>query len=382
MAGMNEFTVRLTTSFGLESILKKEANRLGYAPVKTEDGSVFVKGGYEDILRLDLSLRTANRVLIQVAEGKASSFDELYDLVYSIDWKEHLPKDAAFSVEKITSVSSALFSRSDCQAIIKKAAVEKLKKQYAAGAISETGPYYPLIARIKNDVCSIYLNASGEPLNKRGYRLNKLKAPISETLAAGIVLLSGYTGKREFADIMCGSGTIAIEAAMIASDMAPGLNRRFSVDDWHVVDTNRSKEIRERARDMIHRPDYRILASDIDRNAVRTSISNAKRCGTDSFIAFQKADMRDFRSRAKFGTIVTNPPYGERLSDRREAEELYKDLRNVFDSLTGWQMSIITANPEFQRCFGKKADRNRKLYNGNMLTYLYSYNENTGEKYG
>ncbi|MCR4723462.1 MAG: class I SAM-dependent RNA methyltransferase [Eubacteriales bacterium] len=377
---MNEFTIRLTTSFGLESVLKKEVVRMGYSPVRTEDGSVFVRGSYEDILRLDISLRTANRVLIEVAEGHAATFDELYDLVFSVPWKEHLPRDAAFSVEKITSVSSALFSRSDCQSVIKKAAVEKMKKQYSTGTIRESGAYYPIVARIKKDVCSLYLNASGEPLNKRGYRLNKLKAPISETLAAGIVLLSGYTGGKEFADIMCGSGTIAIEAAMIASDTAPGLNRRFSVDDWHVIESSRSDDMRAQAKEKIHKPEYRILASDIDKNAVRTSISNAQRCGMDGFIAFQKADMKVFHSRARYGTIVTNPPYGERISDRKEAEMLYRDLRGVFDSLSGWELNVITANPEFQRCFGRKADKNRKLYNGNMLTYLYSYREN--ERHG
>ncbi|NLW69687.1 MAG: class I SAM-dependent RNA methyltransferase [Eubacteriaceae bacterium] len=370
---MNSLDIRIACAFGLEGILKKELVRQGHGIENTTNGAVCIKGSYKDAFLLNMNLRTANRVLIKITEGKAATFDELFDFVYSVEWKDFLPKDAKFDVQKITSVSSALFSLRDCQSIIKKAAVEKMKASYRTSLIPESGAYFPLEVRIKNDIAEIYLNTSGESLDKRGYRLNKGVSPLNETLAAGIALISGYTGKCEFADFMCGSGTIAIEAAMIASDMPPGLGRSFAMEQWKALPEGEIALLRQQAREKIRRPNYRILASDIDYTAVRNTEQNAQRCAVADYIALQKMDMRQFRSKAARGIIVTNPPYGERLGDKKEAELLYSDMRKVMENLPGWELNVITANPEFQRCYGRKADKNRKLYNGNMLSYLYSY---------
>ncbi len=375
------YKICATCAFGLESVLKREIINLGYDVTLSQNGMIAVTGQIEDAFKLNLYLRCANRVLIEVGEFKSESFDELFDNVYNLNWKEYLPKNAKFDIEKITSVHSKLFSKKDSQKIIKKAIVEKLKKQYKTDKIAEDGANYPIFVQIKNDVVSIYLNTSGDGLNKRGYRLNKGKAPLNETLAAGIILLSGYRGECEFADFMCGSGTIAIEAAMIGANIPPGLNRKFQMEEWDITNNKICDIIKKEAIGNITHPIGRILASDIDFMQIKNAKENAARAGVGEYIAFQKMDFRDFKSKKSNGLIVCNPPYGERIGDKKEMENLYADMRKVFDSLCGWSMHVICANPEFQRNYGRKADKNRKLYNGNMLSYLYSY-KNTIKKEG
>ena len=367
------FIICAVCAFGTESILKKEIQRLGYEIHSSENGSVKIKGSISDAYNLNLHLRTATRVLIEVCEFKAETFDELFEGIYAAEWGDFLPVNAVFNVEKITTVRSKLFSKSDCQRVIKKACAEKLKKAYHAGTLRESGANYPVFASIKNNIARIYLNTSGDGLHKRGYRLNKGKAPLAETMAAAIVLLSGYTGQRELADFMCGSGTVPIEAALIASNIPAGINRAFLMESWQDAPLSEFTKLKEAALSRIKTPEYRILASDIDYSQIKNAEANAERAGVRDLIAFQKMDMNEFSSSKHAGMIICNPPYGERLGEKKASEELYAQMRKVFDRLNGWQLHVICANPEFQRCFGKKADKNRKLYNGNMLSYLYSY---------
>ena len=363
-----------TCAFGTESVLKREVTDLGYGIVSSRDGLVEISGSPSDAFMLNLSLRSANRVLVGMGSFPAKSFDELFEAVYSLPWEEMIPPDGRFNVEKITSVSSALFSKSDCQRIIKKAVVERLKKAHRRSVLPESGANYPIYVQIRKDNADIYLNSSGEGLNRRGYRLNKGEAPLMETLAASMVLLSGRRQEEDLADIFCGSGTIAIEAAMIATGTPPGISRSFAMEEWFPDERKSFAALREELRGRIHPPGSgRILASDIDGAQIANALKNAERAGVKEHIAFQKMDFRSFSSSRNKGIIITNPPYGERIMDRKETEGIYRDMGKLMERLPGWMLEVICANPDFQRSFGRKADRNRKLYNGNMLSYLYTY---------
>lgn len=373
MKSSDRFRITSTCTFGLESVLKREIRRLGYEIVSSKEGAVTISGTAEDIYALNLWLRCANRVLIEVAEAKAESFDALFDFASDIQWEYYLPKTALCNVSKITTVKSNLFSKSDCQRIIKKAVAERMKKAYKLSHMPENGAEYPLFVSIKDDIASIYLNTSGPSLHRRGYRLSKGEAPLKETLAAGMVYLANYKGQREFADFMCGSGTIAIEAAMIAANLPPGANREFSFDKWDILSAQRKTEILSDTASKRYSIENRILASDIDASAVKSARQNAERAGAGNFISFQRLDFRQFRSRKKNGLIVTNPPYAERLGDYKKIEQLYASIKNVYDSLDSWDMFVLCAHPEFQKAFGRKADKNRKIFNGDMLAYIYEY---------
>lgn len=370
---MNKFLITARCTFGLESVLKKEILRLGYEIAKSAEGFVSVYGDMNDVYRLNLHLRTATRVLTELAEFEAKSFDELFDNVNAIRFSDIIPKNARFDVEKISSVKSALFSKSDCQRIIKKAAVESMKRDHKTTVLPESGENYPIYAYIRNDIAKICLNTSGESLHKRGYRTSQGKAPLKEDLAAGLVLLSGYHGREVLADVMCGSGTILIEGAMIAADMAPGMNRNFGFEKWKSFDKNAFDLVREEAFSKIRPVENPILGNDIDGNVLKKARENAKRAGVGDMINFQKMDMRDFRSKKKGGIIITNPPYAERIGERKATEKLYKDLRPVYENLDGWRMYVLSGNEDFVRLYGKKPDKNRKLYNGNMMSYVYMY---------
>ncbi len=370
---MNKFLITARCTFGLEGVLKKEIMRLGYEIAKSAEGFVSVYGDISDVYRLNISLRTATRVLIELSEFEARSFDELFDNVNAIHFSDILPKNAKFDVEKISSVKSTLFSKSDCQRIIKKAAVESMKRDHKTSKLPESGESYPIYAYIRNDIAKICLNTSGESLHKRGYRTSQGKAPLKEDLAAGLVLLSGYYGKEVLADIMCGSGTILIEGAMIASDMAPGLNRSFGFEKWHNFDKNAYEEVRTEALDRIRPVENPILGNDIDGNVLKKARENAHRAGVGEMVNFQKMDMREFRSKKKGGIIITNPPYAERIGERKVVEKLYKDMRPVFENLDSWRMYVLSGNEDFVRLYGKKPDKNRKLFNGNMMSYVYMY---------
>ncbi len=374
---MNEYTITAKCAFGLESALKHEFYSLGYHKLKTTDGAVSIKGTFSDVYKLNLSLRCANSVIIELFSFKAESFDELFDAVYAFDWKEVIPKSGRFDTAKVISKRSKLFSKSDCQRISTKAIAEKLKYSYKLTTLNENGAYYPIHLGILNDMVTVSLNTSGTALNRRSYRLAAGKAPIIETLAAGILLLSGYDGSMEFTDFMCGSGTFAIEAAMIASDLAPNLKRSFLFEEWGVIKDGELKQIQASTASLAHKPPNRILASDIDGKMIKIAMENASRADVQDVIAFQKMDYRNFTSRKKYGMIVCNPPYAERIGDKKEVEGLYADMKKVYEALSEWKMNVLCANPEFQRCYGRKADKNRKIYNGNMLSYLYTYDYHT-----
>ncbi len=370
---MDNIMIVATCTFGMETVLKREITNLGYKIEKVEDGKIYFLGSLKDIARVNLWLRSANRVLIYVDKFEALTFDELFDNVNEIEFEKYFSKDDSFNVTRITSSKSNLFSKRDCQKIIKKSIVERLKRVYKTKTLKETGIYYELIVNIKKDIVSIFINTSGEGLHKRGYRENALKAPLKETLSAGIILLSNYQKDFPFADIMCGSGTNVIEAAMIAMNKAPGLNRDFAFTRF---DPSLKKELlllKEEARENEIKLDYRLLGSDTDYRGIKCANENAALAGVSDSVAFQKLDMREFKSRKKNGFMILNPPYAERIGEARETLKLYKDLGKVYESLNDWRLFVLCGNKEFEESFGEKATRNRKLFNGNMLSYLYQY---------
>ena len=368
-----DYLITATCTFGLERVLKTEILKLGYEIAESSEGAVKIYGDITDVYRLNIWLRTSNRVLIQLGEGKAESFDELFELVKSIDWASYLPSDAKCNVSKITCVKSKLFSKSDCQRIIKKALSERLSKSYGFTRLPETGAEYPLFVTIKNDHVQLNLNTSGESLHRRGYRLAKGEAPLKETLAAGIILLSYYHGQCEFADIMCGSGTIIIEAALIAANRPPGINRQFAFEKWDLLTEKDQNNVKMEIESRTFQIKHRILGSDIDGSVLKNARENAERAGVSDDVSIQKLDFREFKSKKYNGLIVTNPPYAERIGEFKKTEKLYKDMSVLVESLNNWDISVLCGYSEFQRAFGRKADKNRKLFNGDMLTYLYQY---------
>ena len=370
---MTEYTITSTCTFGLETVLKREIQKLGYDIENSADGAVTIKGDITDVYRLNLWLRTANRVLIDLVGFPAHTFDELFDRVKDFSWELYLDKQSAFNVSKITCVKSKLFSKSDCQSIIKKAIVERLRKKYNCDRLPETGAYYPIFATIKKDIAHLYFNTSGASLHRRGYRLAAGEAPLKETLAAGIIRLSGYEGTQQFADVMCGSGTFVIEAAMIAANMPPGLKRTFAFEGWGLLKEEDKKRILTEAKENIVEPEIRLLGSDINGGVLKLARENAIRAGVEEFVSFQKLDFREFKSKKHYGVMIVNPPYGERIGADKETRKIYEDLRKVYDELVGWKLFVLSGNDDFQRHFGKNADKNRKLFNGNMQTYLYQY---------
>ncbi len=366
-------TLVCTCAFGLESVLKKELRALGYTPSGASDGAVEVAGTAEDVLVLNMSLRCCNRVLLHMGMAPAETFDALYDAAYNLPWEDVVAKDGKFDVAKITCVKSRLMSKSDAQRIIKKAVAERLKAAYKASALPESGALYQIYAKIKNDACAFYLNTSGESLHKRGYRAQQVEAPLKETLAAGIILLSGYDGTQPFADVMCGSGTFVIEAALIASNTPPGLKRAFAFEAWGMLSQEANRRIRSDAEAAVTQPDIRLLGSDIDKKAVVTAQENAARASVAGITAFQTLDFREFSSKKKNGILMINPPYGQRIGEGGALRDMYAALKTVYDALEGWKLFVLCGNEDFQRFYGKKADKNRKLYNGDLLTYLYQY---------
>lgn len=371
---MSNIELVATSTFGLESIVAGEIKDLGYGDLKIENGKVTFKASEEDIPKLNLWLRTADRVFVKMGEFKALTFDELFEKTKALPWESWIPKDGRFPIYKAKSINSKLFSLSDCQSIVKKAVVEKLKENYKVEWFEEKGAEYPIQISILKDVATLLIDTSGEGLHKRGYRQYGNEAPIKETLAAALVKLSRWDPSRELADPLCGSGTILIEAAMIGKNIAPGLQRKFVSQNWdRVPETLWKKSKVEAMKAMDVDRDFRILGSDIDPKALRQARQNAEKAGVDDCLYFQKLPVQEFKSRKKYGVIITNPPYGERIGEKKEVEELYRDMGRVFKELDLWSYFVITSHKDFQRYFGKKADKNRKLYNGRILTYLYQY---------
>ncbi len=361
--------------FGLESVLRREIADLGLETARVEDGKVFFRGSEKDAARANIRLRTAERVLLVVSEFEARSFDELFEKTKALDWKSFLPKDARFWVAKANSVKSALFSPSDIQSIVKKAIVESMKVRYGTDVIPETGTDHPLRLSLLKDRVTVALDTTGVSLHKRGYRTDTVKAPIEETLAAALIGLTPWKGERPFADPFCGSGTFPIEAAMKALGIAPGLERSFMAEAWpEMIPKKLWYEAATEAMDLAT-PDVRtdIEASDIDPVCLRMAEANAERAGVRDRIRFSVRDVKDFRSDRSYGFMVTNPPYGERISEKAELPGLYKSLGDAFRTLDNWSLYVITPYEDAEKTIGRKASKNRKIYNGMMKTYFYSF---------
>jgi len=360
--------------FALEAVLSREIKELGFEITRVEDGRVYFLSDEYGIARANLWLRTADRILLKMGEFYATSFEELFENTKNLSWHEWIPKEGSFPAAKASSVRSKLFSTSDIQSIVKKAVVESLKKKFKVNWFSESGASYPIHILVFKDKVTLYLDTSGTALHKRGYREIGSAAPLRETLAAALVLLTPWREGRLLVDPFCGSGTILIEAALKSLNIAPGLKRDFVSEKWFRIPEKLWHRARQEAQDNI-KPDndIRIQGYDIDDKVIKIARDNAKKAGVEKYIHFQQRDVRDFSSKEKYGFIVTNPPYGERLEDIKTVEQLYRDMGKVFSTLDTWSFYILTAHDGFERFFGRKADKKRKLYNGMMKTDLYQY---------
>lgn len=361
--------------FGLEAVLKREIIDLGYEISKVEDGKVTFIGDAEAICRANIFLRSAERILIKAGSFKATTFTELFDNTKALDWEHYLPENAEFPVTKANSVSSKLFSSSDIQSIVKKAIVEKLKEKYKVTWFSEDGAKYPIRVTIIKDEVTIAIDTSGDSLHKRGYRPVAGKAPISETLAAAIILLTPWHKDKILVDPFCGSGTIAIEAAMIAANMAPGMNREFISEGFtNLISKKNWYEAINEADDICNTDIVTdIQGYDIDPKMAKIAMINAKNAGVDKLIHFQERPVSQLSHSKKYGFIITNPPYGERLEDKETLPSIYKDFGESFKKLDSWSAYIITSYEDTEKYIGRKADKNRKIYNGMLKTYLYQF---------
>jgi len=358
--------------FGLEGLCADELKRLGMNGVRAENGRVMFSGDMTCIARANINLRTGERVLLVTGEIKADSFDRLFEGVRSMPWERYIPADGAFPV-KGHSLGSKLHSIPDCQRIIKKAIVERLKSGHGTESLDETGAKYQVQFAIMNDTAALYIDTTGEGLHKRGYRLAGNAAPLRETLAAAIVKLSRYRGREPVCDPFCGSGTIPIEAAMVAINRAPGLNRGFASQKWTWLDNRIWSEAAEDARSREFQSSYDIRGGDIDPKSIQIAAENARRAGVQEHIRFEAADAVDFRSDLPGGIIMTNPPYGERIMQRSQAEDIYRGFGAAAKKLIDWKMYILSSHTGFEQTFGKTAVKKRKLYNGMIKCDLFMY---------
>ena len=361
--------------FGLEAVLKREIYDLGYEITQVEDGRVTFEGDAEAICRANVFLRTAERVLLLVGRFRATTFDELFEGVKALPWEEYLPKDAKFWVKKASSIKSKLFSSSDIQSIVKKAVVERLKREYGVEWFPEDGAAYPIRVFLLKDEVMVTLDTSGESLHKRGYRTMTSKAPLTETLAAALLMLTPWKADRIFVDPFCGSGTFPIEAAMMAANIAPGMHREFIAEQWtNLIDRKLWYETVEEAEEMVDTSvSVDIQGYDIDGEVVKAARENAKRAGVADMIHFQERQVSELRHPKKYGFIVTNPPYGERLEDKKDLPELYTQIGEAYRNLDSWSMYMITSYEDTEKYIGRKADKNRKIYNGMLKTYFYQF---------
>jgi len=372
---MKIYHITAPCMFGLEAIVKNEVKDLGYEIVNVTDGRVTFQGDAMAICRSNINLRVAERILIEVADFKAVTFEQLFDQIKALPWEDYIPEDGKFWVKKANSIKSKLFSARDIQSIVKKAIVERLKEAYHTDVIEESGASYPIRIFIKKDMVNVTLDTSGDGLHKRGYRKMIAKAPIRETLGAALVLLSPWNKDRVLVDPFCGTGTIPIEAAMIGANIAPGLNREFEAETWtNIIPKKYWMDAVDEANDAIdHNVELNIQGFDIDYKAINVARDCAANAYVDEFIHFQDRPVSEFKTKKHYGVVVTNPPYGERLEDADSVAKLYKEMGNVFEPLTDWSIFVITSFDEFERYYGKKASKNRKLYNGMLKSYIYQY---------
>lgn len=369
---MNDFTLCVPCLLGLEGPISDELRRLKLSGVRSENGRVYFSGDAMALAKANINLRIGERVLIELGRFKAESFDELFERTKALPWEELIPRNAAFPV-KGYSLNSKLFSVSDCQKIIKKAVVERLKSVYGIEWFPEDAEPYQIQFSIMKDVVSMCIDTSGAGLHKRGYRPAHNAAPLKETMAAAMVTLSRYRGREDFCDPFCGSGTIPIEAALIAKNRAPGLYRSFTAMGWPDIPREVWAQARESARAREYNGRYNIVGSDIDPKAIALARENARRAGVEDIIRFEVADAARFDRKTERGVIVTNPPYGERIMEKQEAERLYRDFGAAWAKSENWQLYLLSSHTEFERCFGRNADRKRKLYNGMIKCDLFMY---------
>ena len=361
--------------FGMEAVLKREIQDLGYEITKVEDGKVTFEADARGIAEANMFLRTTERILLKVGEIHAETFEELFDKTKELPWEEFIPKDGKFWVAKANSVKSKLFSPSDIQSIMKKAIVERLKGVYGVSWFDEDGASFPIRVAFMKDVATIGIDTSGVSLHKRGYRQMTVKAPITETLASALIMLTPWREDRILVDPFCGSGTFPIEAAMMAADIAPGMNRSFLAEDWkHLVPRRYWYDALEEAQDRVKRNvETDIQGYDIDPEALKAARANAKLAGVEHMIHFQQRAVRDLSHSKPYGFLITNPPYGERLEEKAALPALYREIGESFRRLDKWSMYLITSYDKAENDIGRKADKNRKIYNGMLKTYYYQF---------
>lgn len=372
---MKRYELIAPCHFGLEAVLKREIIDIGYDVTQVEDGRVSFIGDEEAICRANVFLRTAERILIKIGKFHAETFEELFQGTKALEWEEFIPANGKFWVAKAASIKSKLFSPSDIQAIMKKAMVERMKETYKVGWFSEDGSSFPVRVFIMKDEVTVALDTTGESLHKRGYRKLTAKAPIAENLAAALIMLTPWKADRILVDPFCGSGTFPIEAAMMAANIAPGMNRHFTAESWpHLIRKEEWKDVVEEAESLILTDvETDIQGYDIDDKMVAISRENAKLAGVDSMIHFQRRSVEQLSHSKKYGFIITNPPYGERIEDKKNLPELYQMIGNRFKALDSWSMYLITAYEQAEASIGIKAAKNRKIYNGMMKTYFYQF---------
>lgn len=370
---MGEIELIATTTFGLEAIVKRELLALGYDDLKVENGKVTFKAEEKDIPIANLWLRSADRVLLKMGEFKATTFDELFEKTKALPWEEWITEDGEFTVEG-KSINSKLFSVPDCQAIVKKSVVDKMKMKYNKEWFQETGAKYTIEVALLKDIATLTIDTSGSGLHKRGYRAHSVEAPLKETLAAALVQLSYWNKDRALLDPFCGSGTIPIEAAMIGKNIAPGLNRNFASEEWIRVKKEYWNDARRKAWEAVDDDiELNIIASDIDEEALKAAKLNVEYMGLEDDIKFVHSDFRDLDMKNDYGVIISNPPYGERLGNIHDVGDIYKDMGQKFKELDTYSVYVLTSDEGFEKLYGKPASRRRKLYNGRIKVDYYQY---------
>lgn len=370
---MSKIELIAPTLFGIESVAAKEIRSLGYEDIKVEDGKVTFIGDISAICKANMWIRSAERIYVKIGEFEASTFDELFEGVRSLSWEEWIPENGQFPVDGY-SLKSNLHSIPDCQSIIKKAVVERLKKKYKKEWFDENGPLYKIKFSLMKNKAVLMIDTTGEGLHKRGYRAMSNIAPLRETLASAMIMLSDWRYDRPLIDPFCGSGTIPIEAALIGANIAPGLNRKFTSEKWGQIPKKLWLDTRKEAHSLIKMDvELNIRGYDIDESAVKLSINNAHKAGVNQYVKFANKPLKDLRTDDMYGILICNPPYGERMGEIKEVEKLYREMGRIFTSLNTWSYYIITSHENFEKLFGKKATKRRKLYNGMIKTTYYQY---------
>ena len=372
---IKQFELIAPCHFGLEAVLKREIQDLGYEISKVEDGKVSFIGDADAVAYANIFLRTAERVLLKVGEFTAYTYEELFEKTKALPWEEYIPENGKFWVTKAASIKSKLFSPSDIQSIMKKAMVERMKQKYHVSWFEEDGPSYPVRVSLMKDVVTVAIDTTGVSLHKRGYRKLQSKAPISETLAAALIMLTPWKKDRILVDPFCGSGTFLIEAAMMAANIAPGMNRSFLAEEWKNLIPRRAwYDAHDDAASLVNTDiDMDLQGFDIDGDVVKAAKENAEKAGVGHLIHFQKRPVHELRHSKKYGFIITNPPYGERLEEKAELPALYRQIGDVYEGLDSWSMYLITSYEDTEKYIGRKADKNRKIYNGMIKTYYYQF---------